>query len=110
MTLRRIKPVVPAVAPPGGCERLACCIPFCRRTFRNDKRGTPWPEGSHVICGKHWRLGSAIVRRRYSRLKRLHTRGPVNQHGSIRPKLERMMSACFDRVVRQATERAGGIG
>lgn len=109
--LQRIKRIVPAIAPPGGCERLACCVPFCRRTFRNDKQGTPWPEDSRVICGKHWRLGSATVRRRYGRLKRLHSRGLVSKGGRPhRGRLDHLLHLCFERVVRQATERAGGIG
>ncbi|HTE38026.1 MAG TPA: hypothetical protein VK630_15910 [Reyranella sp.] len=92
-------------------ERLACCVPFCRRTFRQDKAGTPWPEGSQVICGKHWRLASATMRRRYSRLKRLHARGITSRHGR-RPyhlNVAYVVRRCFERIVKQAIERAAGI-
>jgi len=30
--------------------RIPCCVPFCRRTTRNDGSFTEW------ICAKHWRL------------------------------------------------------
>lgn len=33
-------------------ERISCCVPFCRRTTRNDGTFSEW------ICGKHWRLVS----------------------------------------------------
>lgn len=29
--------------------RLTCCVPFCRRTYRNDRGYAEW------ICGPHWR-------------------------------------------------------
>lgn len=106
MTYQRIKPVVPAIAPPGGCERLSCCIPFCRRTFRNDKKLTPWPEGMETMCGKHWRLGSVVFRRRHSRLMRLYKRGPSD---AIRFQIFIMLERLWDRIKKQATERAGGI-
>lgn len=89
-----------------GPIRLACCVPFCRRTFKNGKLGAPWEDGVEIICGKHWRLGSAILRRRHSRLQRLHTRGI---RGVAREKVEYLRWLCFQRIKRQAIERAAGI-
>lgn len=101
-----MKPTAPVIAPEGGCLRLACCVPFCRRTFKNDKVGTPWPKGSRILCGKHWRLGSATLRRRHSRLSRLQKRGIVRKEGQI----EGMLYALGERILKQATEAAAGIG
>lgn len=105
------KPVVPAIAPPGGCPRLACCIPFCRRTFRNDKNGTPWPEGMETMCGKHWRLVSKDRRRRYSRLHRLwkNRRGTL-QDATMADRIVKLLNDEFERFKKIATEAAAGIG
>ena len=99
-------PTAPVIAPEGGCLRLACCVPFCRRTFKNDKAGTPWREGSRVICGKHWRMGSATTRRRQRRLRRLLKRGVVGKTD----KIEGMLNVLWERILKQATEAAAGIG
>ncbi|CAB4167976.1 hypothetical protein UFOVP860_74 [uncultured Caudovirales phage] len=100
-------PTAPVIAPEGGCLRLACCVPFCRRTFKNDKVGTPWLEGSRVICGKHWRMGNATARRRHSRLSRLQKRGIIVRKAG---QIEDMLHALWDRILKQATEAAAGIG
>lgn len=39
--------------------RIICCVPFCRRTYRNDDGYAEW------ICGPHWRA----VPLRYRRFK-----------------------------------------
>ena len=44
-------------------NRLACCIPGCRRTS-----AMPYSEW---ICGKHWSLIPKARRRIYQRAKRL---------------------------------------
>lgn len=100
------KPTAPVIAPEGGCARLACCVPFCRRTFKNDKAGTPWPEGVRIMCGKHWRLGSAVLRKRHGRLSRLHKRGIVGRAGE---QVEWMLHRLWERIRIQATEAAAGI-
>jgi hypothetical protein len=41
-------------------DRIPCCVPFCRRTRRNDGRFSEW------ICGAHWRL----VDKKLKRLKK----------------------------------------
>lgn len=40
--------------------RLTCCVPFCRRTYRNDEGFAEW------ICAPHWRA----VPLRYRRFRR----------------------------------------
>jgi hypothetical protein len=42
-------------------DRLPCCVPFCRRTTRDDGRFSEW------ICGAHWRLVDKELRRLKSR-------------------------------------------
>lgn len=101
----------PAIATPGGCPRLACCIPFCRRTFRNDKKGTPWPEGMETMCGKHWRLVSKGRRRRYSRLFRLYkNRKGTLQDADMANRIVKLLNDEFERFKKIATEASAGIG
>lgn len=40
--------------------RITCCVPFCRRTYRNDEGFVEW------ICAPHWRA----VPLRYRRFRR----------------------------------------
>lgn len=107
------KPLPPTISPTGGCLRLACCIPFCRRTFRNDKKGTPWPEGSLVICGKHWRSGPGDLRRRNRELRRLHRRVRRLLDTRKRSRLEAVVSRWesdnWNRIRLAIVERAAGI-
>lgn len=37
-------------------DRIICCVPFCRRTCRNEKGYREW------ICAEHWRLVSKRTR------------------------------------------------
>lgn len=105
------KSKAPAIVPAGGCVRLACCVPFCRRSFKQDKAGNPWPKGSRVICGKHWRMARPLLRRRYARVKRLLTRGLVSKHGKrpYRVNIRWVLHRAFERIVREAVERSAGI-
>lgn len=105
-----MKPTAPVIAPEGGCIRLACCIPFCRRTFRNDKKETPWPAGSEVMCGKHWRLVSAARRRRYNRLRRLFENKKGKLQGPLAERIARLLWQEFEHFKTIATGSAAGIG
>lgn len=40
--------------------RISCCVPFCRRTYRNDEGFAEW------ICAPHWR-GVPLRYRRFRR-------------------------------------------
>lgn len=105
-----MKPTAPAIAPEGGCVRLACCVPFCRRTFRNDKNQTPWPEGSEVICGKHWRLIDRDRRRRYDKLKRLFKNKRGTLQGKLADYIHERLGREWERLKTVAIEAAAGIG
>lgn len=49
-------------------DRIACCIPFCGRTAaRSGKFG----DCEEIICGKHYRLASATLRRRLTKVRRI---------------------------------------
>lgn len=98
----------PAIAD-GQCVRLSCCVPFCRRTFRNDKSGTPWPKFSETMCGKHWRLINVGRRRRYKKLERmLRNRKGVLQ-GALADRIVGLLWAEWGRMKAAAIERAAGI-
>jgi hypothetical protein len=45
-------------------DRISCCIPGCRRTF---KRDTP---DSIIMCGRHWRMGDEAMRNRHKQLRK----------------------------------------
>ncbi len=47
--------------------RIPCVVPFCRRTADAEKF-----KDSEIICGKHWRLASPILRRRHSKMARMY--------------------------------------
>lgn len=110
----RSKPVVPAVAPPGGCERLGCCIPFCRRTFKQDKFATPWPEGMEVMCGQHARMMTADLRARKRKVRKLWRKAErltndTPNKGRLLSVLARWDLELWALGKRQVSERAGGI-
>lgn len=48
-------------------DRIGCCIPGCRRTF---KRGADDDEHSEIICGRHWRTGDTKLREQHKRLRK----------------------------------------
>jgi hypothetical protein len=108
-----MKPTYPAVGD-GLTTRLACCIPHCRRTFRNDKQLTPWSEGAEVICGKHYRMAPADLLARDRRLRRLCRRAdrlaPTKQNYRLNRRLVVWQWQCFARIKAAVTERAMGIG
>lgn len=95
-------------------ERIPCSVPFCRRTADAKKF-----EGQEIICGKHWRLASAVQRRRHSRVARQYRRlfgdqgfwqfppGSEKRIAAIR--LGRICNALWERCKNDAIERAAGI-
>lgn len=102
--------VLPPAVGDGKAVRLTCCIPFCRRTFANGKNGTPWPERSEVICGRHWRLVDKPTRARHRRAWKLVEK-IEQRHGKQRTWHFARMTAfrIWDRIKVQATEAAVGI-
>ena len=109
----RTKPIAPAIAPPGGCERLGCCIPFCRRTFRQDKKLTPWPAGSVIMCGKHWRTAPLELRQRDRHLRRLIKKierlVPNPKARRMHDRVRRWHDQNWFRAEKIINERAAGI-
>lgn len=78
--------------------RIACEVPFCRRTAPAAR----YEAGTRIICGKHWRLGDERPRRVYRRALRKHRMTGESRFSAI-------ANRCWERVLRQATERAVGI-
>lgn len=78
-------------------SRVRCVVPFCRRTREDDPRFSEW------ICGDHWRMVPKKYRQVYGRFKRRWRRfgTPVSYH----PRGSRL----WERIKREAIERAGGI-
>jgi hypothetical protein len=48
-------------------DRLSCCIPGCRRTF---KREPSYTDDTIVMCGRHWRMGDLRMRDRHKQLRK----------------------------------------
>jgi hypothetical protein len=69
--------------------RIACCVPFCRRTYANEEGFSEW------VCAKHWTMTSKAWRRRRSLFKR-------RRRSDLADKM-------FARLKRQAIERAVGL-
>jgi hypothetical protein len=45
-------------------DRIGCCIPGCRRTFKRE-------AGDGIImCGRHWRMGDGGLRARHKQLRK----------------------------------------
>lgn len=79
-------------------ERLACCVPFCRRTTRNDEGYALW------ICGKHWSLVPYKLRAEYNAAKRtarrIIRRRPTSRVAWARA--DRIWCQCRDAAIEQA--------
>lgn len=91
--------------------RVACCVPFCRRTRK--------PDCSEWICGPHWLAVPAHIRRRKFKLFRRYRHQFGDQFwGAFPPgskkrlmavKLDRLCLKAWDRCKSAAIERAAGI-
>jgi hypothetical protein len=95
--------------------RLPCVVPFCRRTFKNGKLGAPWPDGVEVLCRKHYSLASKhlrVLRGRFRARKAKLKRGADYKRGWVHLRIsraDRTDTMLWDRIKRQAIERAVGI-
>lgn len=49
-------------------DRIACCVPGCRRTIERLPDDPPHVE---IICGKHWRAVTPSERRHIAKIRRL---------------------------------------
>jgi hypothetical protein len=87
-------------------DRIPCCVPFCRRTASLAK----FPDAGEIICGKHYRLSSAVLRRRFRKIRRRIERGPLKGDTmATLERLERLDLALWTRIKAQAIERAAGL-
>jgi hypothetical protein len=91
--------------------RIPCCVPFCRRTARDEGI-----KGQEVICGKHWRLADRTLTRRYKRLQRrcdnLMAIEPEQYSEAERQRVVRLFQIVrrmWERIKHQSIERAVGI-
>lgn len=94
-------------------DRISCCVPFCRRTFKNDEGHT------EVICRKHWRLASPYMRCRKTKFFRLYRKRfgetPYWQYPAGSPqrlealRIDKICERIWKACKKQAIERAAGI-
>lgn len=99
--------------------RIACCVPFCKRTASRAKFG----ECTEIICGKHWRMIPNKVRarrkqlaRRKRKVERLALRKSIRdkktfgvQMWSIRCYFKKAWDREWEACKGAAIEAAGGI-
>lgn len=96
--------------------RIACLVPFCRRTRRADSSFSEW------ICAKHWaavkketkkrrRLAERAAARACARLDALYIKsGFFTEAQLTRIRAARRLSAAlWNRCKTEAIERAAGI-
>ncbi|GLQ09229.1 hypothetical protein GCM10007913_11610 [Devosia yakushimensis] len=81
-------------------DRIGCLIMGCRRTY---KREPDEGEGAEVMCGDHYRLGDKALRQLRTKLKRTARRTGWT------PRLGRIDAWLWERIKRQANERAMGL-
>lgn len=77
--------------------RIACCVPFCRRTYHNREGYDEW------ICREHWTMTDKSLRKRKSDLHRRAKR----KGWTMARKL--IASHLWEELKCQAIERAAGI-
>ena len=82
-------------------DRVRCVVPFCRRTYKPTDHD---PE--EVMCGKHYRLASPILRRRMSRVRRIARK--TMDMSKLR-RLAVIDNSLWERVKKQAIEAAAGL-
>jgi hypothetical protein len=80
--------------------RLHCCVPFCRRTTRNDKGFSEW------ICGRHWRAVGHREKWLHRRAKRMLR---VGRAGWTAEEIAAFAARAWERCKRHAIEKAVGI-
>lgn len=80
-------------------DRIRCEVPFCRRTGKRLPEDT---DETRIICGKCWRLGDKRARTQYSAAKKKWKKTGIDRYGWL-------MHQAWERVRKQAIERAAGI-
>lgn len=100
-------------------RRTCCAVPGCKRTRGQRKGEPPIQLETEWICGDHWPLVPAFLRKRRARLARRYRRAfgdnPFWSYGAGTPnriaavKLDRMLRAAWVICKRAAIERAIGL-
>lgn len=94
--------------------RIPCIVPFCRCTAPADKH----PYDTEIICQKHWRMVPAETKARYRQVKRRANkiwrlindpRKVRKPGGAIAYRSKDDIRKCWERIKREAIERAAGI-
>jgi hypothetical protein len=89
-------------------ERIACCVPFCRRTAARLR----YPDAEEIICGKHFRTTSGTLRRRMTKIRRAWKRELARNDTFANKTIERLWALdneLWRRIKRQAIELAVGL-
>jgi hypothetical protein len=87
-------------------DRQPCCVPFCRRTA--PKLSADGDEFDEVICGKHYRLAPAHLRRRLTKVRRIFKRAVAAGDDVRGEKAWRLDHAIWKRIKAAAIEAAMG--
>lgn len=101
-------------------DRIACCVPFCRRTIARSRLPD---EHNEWICGKHWPLVSRRLKAEYRlakcRARRIIARKSVyREYWKLPPgspgrvsavSMWRRLDGIWERCKVDAIERAMGI-
>lgn len=87
-------------------ERIRCCVPYCRRTF---KRSADHDDETETMCGKHYRLADPLLRAKRSTINRRRTAALNRMNWPLVDRLTRISNFMWRKIKRQAIERALGI-
>ncbi len=87
-------------------ERIPCCMPFCRRTA--PRFSADGDEFDEVICGKHFRLAPAYLRRRLTKVRRVFKRAEAVQDEDRCLKAWKLDHAIWKRIKAAAIEATMG--
>ncbi len=87
-------------------DRIACCVPFRRRTAARKGKLADCEE---IICGKHWRQTPQTLRRRLQKIRRLTKRAVMRGDLGSQNKAWRLDWAVWEKIKAAAIETAAGV-
>lgn len=83
-------------------DRIACCVPFCKRTAKPER----FPGADEWLCTVHWPLVSKTIKRRRARLRRMLSKTMDSDRVG---RLRYADAILWRQAKKQAIERAMGI-
>ncbi len=83
--------------------RIACCVPFCRRTAPD------LGDGTEILCRPHYTMAPKTLRRRLARLRRMAVARCDRQDRSGLEQAEALYDRTWEALKRSATEAAAGL-